>query len=123
MNWFSFGLILAGVLLNAVAQLLLKAGTNQLGVISFTRDNVLGLSWQIGTQPHIFGGLTCYVISVVVWIMALSRVEVSIAYPMLSIGYVVNALAAWWLFGEALSAMRVTGIGVIIVGVYLVARS
>jgi multidrug transporter EmrE-like cation transporter len=42
---------------------------------------------------------------------------------MLSIGYVVNALAAWWLFGEALSAMRVTGIGVIIVGVYLVARS
>ncbi len=123
MNWFSFGLVLTGVLLNAVAQLLLKAGTNQLGVISFTRDNALGLSWQIGTQPHIFAGLACYAISVVVWIMALSRVEVSIAYPMLSIGYVVNALAAWWLFGEALSAMRITGIGVIIVGVYLVARS
>jgi len=58
-----------------------------------------------------------------VWIMALSRVEVSIAYPMLSIGYVVNALAAWYLFGEALGAMRLTGIGFIIVGVYLVARS
>ncbi|MDH4189851.1 MAG: 4-amino-4-deoxy-L-arabinose transferase, partial [Betaproteobacteria bacterium] len=49
--------------------------------------------------------------------------EVSIAYPMLSIGYVVNALAAWYLFGEALGALRLTGIGFIIVGVYLVARS
>lgn len=123
MNWFSFGLILTGVLLNAVAQLLLKAGTNQLGVISFTRDNILSLGWQIGTQPHIFGGLTCYAVSVVVWIMALSRVEVSIAYPMLSIGYVVNAIAAWWLFGEAVSLTRMLGIGVIIVGVYIVARS
>ena len=74
-------------------------------------------------SPHILGGLTCYVISVVVWILALSRVEVSIAYPMLSIGYVVNAAAAWWLFGEAVSLTRLVGIGVIIVGVYIVARS
>jgi multidrug transporter EmrE-like cation transporter len=63
------------------------------------------------------------VVSVVVWIMALSRVEVSIAYPMLSIGYVVNALAAWYLFGEAVTLTRLAGIGVIIIGVYLVARS
>lgn len=123
MNLFSFSLVLTGVLLNAAAQLLLKAGTNQLGVISFTRDNFLPLGWQIGTQPHIFGGLSCYAVSVVVWIMALSRVEVSIAYPMLSIGYVVNAIAAWWLFGEAVSLTRLLGIGVIIVGVYIVARS
>jgi multidrug transporter EmrE-like cation transporter len=60
---------------------------------------------------------------VVVWIMALSRVEVSLAYPMLSIGYVVNAVAAWYLFGEALTAQRMIGIGTIIVGVFLVARS
>ena len=62
-------------------------------------------------------------ISVVVWIMALSRVEVSIAYPMLSIGYVVNAVAAYLLFGEAVGVQRLVGIGVIIVGVYIVARS
>jgi len=63
------------------------------------------------------------VVSLVVWIMALSRVDVSIAYPMLSIGYVVNALAAWYLFGEALTAFKLTGIGFIVVGVFLVARS
>jgi multidrug transporter EmrE-like cation transporter len=42
---------------------------------------------------------------------------------MLSVGYVVNAVAAWYLFGEAVSATRLMGIGIIIVGVYIVARS
>jgi multidrug transporter EmrE-like cation transporter len=71
----------------------------------------------------IIAGLACYVLSVVVWILALARVEVSVAYPMLSIGYVVNAVAAWWLFGENLSGARLAGIGVILVGVWLVART
>ncbi len=81
------------------------------------------VGWKLATEPHIAGGLGCYVLSVVVWILALSRVEVSIAYPMLSIGYVVNALAAWYLFGEAVTLTRLAGIGIIIVGVYIVARS
>lgn len=123
MTWISFSLIMLGVLLNAGAQLLLKAGTKKFGVISFNTDNVLPLGWQIVTELHIFSGLVCYVISVFVWIMALSRVEVSIAYPMLSIGYVVNAIAAWYLFGEAITISRLVGIGIIIIGVYIVARS
>jgi len=123
MNLLSFALVLTGVLLNAAAQLLLKAGTNAVGHFAFSRENILPVGWQMATEPHILGGLTCYAVSVVVWIMALSRVEVSIAYPMLSIGYVVNAIAAWWLFGEAVTITRLTGIGIIIVGVYIVARS
>jgi multidrug transporter EmrE-like cation transporter len=123
MNVLSFSLILAGVLLNAVAQLLLKAGTNSIGVFGFTADNVVPVGVRLASNPYIVGGLGCYVVSVVVWIMALSRVEVSLAYPMLSIGYVVNALAAWYLFGEALTAQRMIGIGTIVVGVFLVARS
>ena len=123
MNAISFSLLMTGVLLNAGAQLLLKAGTNSVGVFAFSSDNILPVGMKLATEPHIIGGIGCYVISVVVWILALSRVEVSIAYPLLSIGYVVNALAAWYLFGEAVTPMRLTGIGVIIVGVYLVARS
>ena len=65
----------------------------------------------------------CYVISVGVWLAALSRVPVSVAYPLLSIGYVVNAFAAYYLFGESLSGIKLVGIAVIIVGVVLVARS
>ena len=123
MNVLSFSLVLAGVLLNAAAQLLLKAGTNSIGTFEFTADNLLPVGIKAASNPYIAGGLGCYAISVVVWIMALSRVEVSLAYPMLSIGYVVNALAAWYLFGEALTAQRMIGIGTIIVGVFLVARS
>ena len=123
MNAISFSLLLTGVLLNASAQLLLKAGTNSIGVFEFSRDNLVPVGWKLATEPHIVGGLGCYVISVVVWIMALSRVEVSIAYPLLSVGYVVNAIAAYYLFGEAVTPMRLTGIAVIIVGVWIVARS
>lgn len=123
MKLVEFSLILSGVLLNACAQLLLKAGTNRIGHFDFSLSNALPIGWQLATNPYIFGGLSCYVVSVVVWILALSRVPVSIAYPMLSIGYVVNALAAWWLFGESLTAMRLAGIGIIIVGVYLVTKS
>ena len=123
MNAVTFGLILTGVLLNAGAQLLLKAGTNAVGTFQFTMENALPVGWKLATEPHIMGGLACYVVSVVVWVMALSRVEVSIAYPMLSVGYVINALLAMWLFGEAVSVQRWIGIAVILVGVTLVARS
>ncbi|MBI2290190.1 MAG: EamA family transporter [Betaproteobacteria bacterium] len=123
MNAISFSLLMTGVLLNAGAQLLLKAGTNAVGVFAFSSDNLVPVGWKLATEPHIVGGLGCYVLSVIVWVLALSRVEVSIAYPMLSIGYVVNALAAWYLFGEAVTLTRLAGIGIIIIGVYIVARS
>jgi multidrug transporter EmrE-like cation transporter len=112
MTLASLSFIFAGVLLNATAQLLLKAGTN-----------AMPLGLRLAIEPHILGGLACYGISVVVWIVGLSKIPVSIAYPMLSVGYVVNAVAAHYLFGETLSAMRLVGIGIIIVGVFVVARS
>ena len=112
MSLASFAFILTGVLLNAGAQLLLKAGTNA---------RPLGLALAI--EPHILAGLACYVVSVVVWVLALSRVPVSVAYPMLSLGYIVNAFAAWMLFGESLTAQKLVGIGFIVVGVFPVARS
>lgn len=123
MNVVSFSLLMLGVFLNALAQLLLKAGTNAVGHFEFDAGNIVPVGMKLAFEPHIMGGMACYVVSLVVWIMALSRVEVSIAYPMLSIGYVLNAVAAWYLFGEAVSMTRLVGIGIIIVGVYVVARS
>ncbi len=112
-----------GVLLNAVAQLLLKAGTTRVGEFAFSMENLVPVGTRLAASPHIVGGLACYVVSVVVWILALSRVPVSVAYPMLSVGYVVNALAAWYLFGESITIQKLVGIAFIIVGVFLVARS
>jgi multidrug transporter EmrE-like cation transporter len=123
MNAASLALILTGVLLNAAAQLLLKAGANAVGPFAYTPSNILHAGFDLARQWPVIGGLACYVVSVVVWILGLTRVDVSVAYPLLSLGYVVNALAAWYLFGEALGAQRMIGIGVIIIGVVLVARS
>jgi len=123
MTLINWTLIFTGVFLNAVAQLLLKAGTNAVGHFHFAAENIVPIGWKLATQPAIIGGMVCYGISLIVWIMALSRVEVSVAYPMLSVGYVLNAIAAWYFFGEAVSATRLIGIGVIIIGVYIVARS
>ncbi len=116
-------LILLGVLLNAAAQLLLKAGMNQIGHFEFSMANIIPIGFRVAGNLPIVSGLFAYVVSVVVWLMVLSRVQVSFAYPMLSIGYVVNAIAAYYLFGESLSVMRVTGIFIIIAGVYLIAQN
>ncbi len=123
MSWVSWLLLLTGVFLNAAAQLLLKAGTRAIGEFAFTLDNLWPIGWKLATEPHILGGLTCYVVSVVAWIMVLSRVEVSLAYPMVSFGYIVTAVASWLLFGEALTATRIAGILVIMFGVFLITRS
>lgn len=123
MTWATFALILTGVLLNAGAQLLLKAGVGPLGALSVSWVTLLPTVMQVLSQWPIIAGLACYVLSVGVWIVGLSRVDVSMAYPMLSLGYVVNAVAAWWLFGEALGPMRCAGMLVILLGVVLISRS
>ena len=123
MSLASFAFILTGVLLNAGAQLLLKAGTNAVGHFEFALENALPVGWQLVTEPRILGGTACYALSLVVWIMALSRADLSAVYPMVSLGFALNAFLAWWLLGETLSAQRLAGIAVIMVGVVLVARS
>jgi multidrug transporter EmrE-like cation transporter len=118
----TFVMIVVSVLLNAAAQLLLKAGTRVLGVIDVRAGALVNSAWGVATQPYVLGGLVCYVLSVAIWIAALSRVDVSLAYPMLSLGYIVNALAAWALFGEALTPAKLAGILVILTGVVILAR-
>ena len=81
---------------------------NEYGAVGI--DNALPTALRVLSQWPVLGGLVCYVVSVGVWIVGLSRVDVSVAYPMLSLGYVVNAFAAWWLLGEAVGAMRSAGV-------------
>jgi len=123
MSLVSFTLIVVGVLFNVAAQLLIKAGTNAVGYFEFSRENILPIGWKLATEPHILGAMGCYVFGVVIWILALSRVQVSVAYPLLSLGYVVNAVAAWWLFNEAFNPAKVIGMGVIILGVIIISRA
>lgn len=123
MNLVSFSLIFIGVMLNAAAQILMKTGTNAVGYFEFSLENMLPIGWKLATELHIVGALFCYALSVVVWILALSRVPVSIAFPMLSMAYVVNAVAAWYLLGEPFNPTKLVGMGVIILGVIIISRA
>lgn len=119
----ALGFVLTAVVMNTVAQLLLKAGTNALGVISFGPGQWAATLCRMAVQPHFVGGAAIYMVSMVVWIAGLSRAPVSVVFPLLSFGYVLNAIAARWLFGEVLSVAGWAGIGFIVVGTVLLARS
>jgi drug/metabolite transporter (DMT)-like permease len=118
-----FAILTTGVLLNALAQLGMKAATRVSGPLIATDSGVLERALRLLVVPSLWYALCAYGLSVVVWLVALSRVPVSQAYPLLSMGYVINIGLAWWLLGEIPNAQRVVGIGVIVLGVVLVARS
>jgi len=75
----------------------------------------------LGDWPFLLG-FACYGVSLVVWIAALTRVPVTVAYPMLSIGYVINALIARYWLGETMGLTGWLGIAFIVLGVTLIAR-
>jgi len=113
--------IILSVLLNAAAQLFLKNGSEVLNDPNIY-NNVFSLFSKIFFNPSIISGLACYAISILLWIYALSKVEVSIAYPMISIGFIVNAIAAWYLFSEPLGFFKLIGIFFIIIGVFIISK-
>ncbi len=116
-------MILLGVLLNAAAQLVLKKGMTDIGHFSFTMENLLPVGIKVAMNPFVILGVIFYVVSLAVWLMVLSRVDVSYAYPLLSVGYIVAALAGKYLFHEPLGPVRWAGIIIICLGVFLITRS
>lgn len=115
--------ILFTVLTNAAAQMMLKYGMMQLGALSFAGVNPILKILQIVFSPFVFLGLATFVISMASHLYVLSKVELSYAYPFLSLAYVVVAVAAWLLFSENLNAYRIGGIAFICVGTILIAQS
>ena len=112
-------LILTGVLLNALAQIPLKKGVQAAGGVSFA----LGPLVKLFLQPWVLLGIACYVVSLAIWLGALSKVDVNFAYPFLALGFLANALLARWVLGEPISPLRWVALGVIVLGVALQALS
>lgn len=124
MSWITWFLILSGVGLNAAAQLLLKVATRPLGAFTqFDRATLAASVVLLLKSPAFWAGMCCYAASLCVWLAALAKAPVSVAYPMLSLGYVVVAFASAMWLGEALSPARLLGIALICAGVVLVSRS
>ena len=114
--------ILFTVMTNAAAQLMLKYGMMQLGELSFAGVNPVLKLLQIVFSPWIFFGLCVFVISMASHLYVLSKVELSFAYPFLSLAYVAVAVFAYFVFREDLNAYRIAGIAFICVGTILIAQ-
>ena len=120
-NMSNILLILASVLLNAIAQLLIKKGMIGIGQVSI---NEIGRSIiPMLTNIWLLCAMICYAVSILLWLSILSKVEVSFAYPFLSIGYIVTAVAGYAFFNENLSITRILGIVIICIGVIVISRS
>ena len=113
-----FALIFASVGLNAAAQLLLRLGMRSGMPVGRAG---LGLLLDVALRPGVVGGLACYAVSLVLWLLVLSRTEASFAYPFLGVGFVVVALASFLLLGESFTARKVAGTLIIAAGVAVMA--
>lgn len=114
-------LILISVLLNCAAQLCIRKGMLLVGEVGMS-----GLVHHLGVMLSnlwLWAAMLCYAVSILMWMVVLSKVEVSFAYPFLSIGYVVAALVGYYFFDESLTLTRIAGIIVICIGVFLISRS
>jgi len=123
LNYLVLGLILLDVALNVVGQLSLKFGMSRVGNFSLTLPGLTSAFSRVVVNPYIILGVFCYGTGFLVWLIVLSKAEVSYAYPMISLGYVFTALLAWQLLGEHVTAVRMVGIFITVLGVVIIARS
>lgn len=119
----AFSLILAALLLSGTGEVFLKRGISRVGVISLSREQIITELTQAFSQPFILFGFLLIFSGAILWLAAISRVELSWAYPMLSLGYIYVLFVSWIFLGENLSPLRLLGVLVVIAGVYLLFRS
>jgi drug/metabolite transporter (DMT)-like permease len=114
--------LISGVL-GVTGQLVIKRGLVALGSQALRPDGVLGFLASLALNPMIVGGLAIYVLGTLFWLVALSRLDLSYAYPFASLNYVLVLLASWFVLGELPSATRLAGVALICLGVCAIART
>jgi drug/metabolite transporter (DMT)-like permease len=115
--------ILVSVVAGAAGQVLLKKGMGSMGPLTLSVSELGNILWRIGTNPYVVIGLAIYVGGTVFWLTALSRVDLSYAYPFASLSYIVMLIASWQLFNEDITVLRLLGTLIVCVGVFIISRS
>ena len=123
-TWSIFVLVLFSVGCSALAQISLKHGM-ALPSVQFTlaSGGVQPILYAIAGNPFVLGGLLVYGLSAVVWLFVLARLDVSVAYPFVSLGFLVTMALGCLLFGEAFTTRKLLGTLVVMAGVWLVAAA
>lgn len=116
-------LILSSVSLNAFAQLFIRKGMLKIGSVSLAFDQLFNMVLAVFTNVYLLSGMFSYGISIILWMIVLSKVNVSLAYPFLSIGYIITTVLAYLFFNEPITFQKVLGIIIICIGVFILTQS
>ncbi len=118
-------LILIAVLMGVLGQLLLKMGITQVGTLESSGGlaGLIQVGIRVFSNLKVLGGFAAYGLSSLFWIVVLSKIDLSLAYPMLALNYVLVPLTAWLFLNEQVPPLRWLGIGVVIIGVVVISRS
>jgi len=123
MHPITLALAIGSVSLNAMAQIALRKTMLITGHLPSGATNVIGFAYSLLLSYWFLAGMTCYAVSIGSWMIVLAKTEVSLAYPLLSIGYIMTAIVGYYFLGENVNLARIGGIALICFGTLLISRS
>jgi multidrug transporter EmrE-like cation transporter len=121
--WGTFALLLIAMCLTVTGELLLKTGMNRHGELNVELSTLFPTAVKLFTSPWVVGGFIFVFSGALFWLAVLSRWPLSLAYPLLSISYIIGILASVLFLGEKINLVQLAGVFVIILGVFLISRS
>ncbi len=116
-------LAVVSVSLNALAQVALRKTMLSVGALPASTSDIVKFFLSVTLNPWFIGGMSCYVLSIGLWLLVLAKMEVSVAYPLLSIGYVITAIIGYFYLTENVGPSRLAGIVIICIGIFVISRS
>lgn len=117
-------LLIVSVISNVTANILLKRGVTKVGGFALSKESFVSDILKAAFNPFIFGGLILYGFSFVIWLRVLTISDLSRAYPIfVTFVFILTTIGSFIFLKESVSFMRVVGIGILIVGIFVVARS
>lgn len=116
-------LLIPAILFSTTGELLFKIGMNRVGSFEFSPAEIRAVLPRILFNPLIWVGFIGFGLGAVFWLAVLSRVPLSLAYPILALSYFVVVIEAWLILRERVTWKRLLGVGVIVAGVIIVGLS
>jgi len=121
--WSTFALLMIAMCLTVTGELLLKSGMNRHGELNVSLDTLVPTAVKLFSSPFVLGGFAFVFSGALFWLAVLSRWPLSLAYPLLSISYIIGIIASVLILKEKVNAIQIVGVFVIILGVFLISRS
>lgn len=119
----AFLLLLVAIAMSTTGELLLKHGMNMVGVLHLNPEQFIPLLLKAFTNIYVLAGFALIFAGSIFWLAVISRVDLSWAYPMLSLGYILVVAESWMLLNEPVTPLRLAGVLVICLGVFILSRS